>query len=66
MNFSSESFRDESAIPGRCAFCAPDPKTHAGLSDSRNPQLAWDDLPSGTKSLVLICHDYDVPSTCWA
>jgi Raf kinase inhibitor-like YbhB/YbcL family protein len=62
MNLSSESFRDEGAIPGRLAFCVPDPKTHARLSDNRNPQLAWSDLPSGTKSLMLVCHDYDVPS----
>ena len=62
MNLSSESFRDERAIPGRLAFCVPDPKTRARLSDNRNPQLAWSDLPSGTRSLMLVCHDYDVPS----
>ncbi len=62
MNLTSESFQDEKAIPGRCAFCVPDAKTHAALGENRNPQLAWSDLPQGTKSLVLICHDSDVPS----
>ena len=26
------------------------------------PHLAWSELPTGTKSLALICHDFDVPS----
>jgi Raf kinase inhibitor-like YbhB/YbcL family protein len=62
MKLTSESFRDMGPIPGRCAFGVPDPKEHLRLSDNRNPQLAWSDLPTGTRSLVLICHDYDVPS----
>ena len=32
------------------------------ISDNRNPHLAWSDLPENTRSLVVICHDYDVPS----
>jgi Raf kinase inhibitor-like YbhB/YbcL family protein len=31
-------------------------------TDNRNPHLAWSDVPDGTKSFVLICHDPDVPS----
>jgi len=33
-----------------------------GFSDNVNPHLAWRDLPPGTRSLALICHDFDVPS----
>ncbi|HSW07805.1 YbhB/YbcL family Raf kinase inhibitor-like protein [Aquabacterium sp.] len=33
-----------------------------GFSDNISPHLAWSDLPAGTQSLVLICHDFDVPS----
>ena len=33
-----------------------------GFSDNLSPPLAWSDLPEGTRSLVLICHDFDVPS----
>src|SRR5690606_5794767 len=62
MRLYSESFNDMGPIPARCAFCAPDPKSHVTLSENRNPHLAWDGLPAGTKSLVLICHDKDVPS----
>ena len=62
MKLTSISFRDSQRIPGEFAFCAPDPKSHVTLSGNRNPQLAWSELPAGAKSLVLICHDYDVPS----
>jgi len=31
------------------------------VSDNLSPPLAWSDLPAGTQSLVLICHDFDVP-----
>jgi len=62
MKLTSSSFSDGRRIPAEHAFCAPDPKSHVTLSKNRNPQLAWSDLPAGTKSLALICHDYDVPS----
>jgi Raf kinase inhibitor-like YbhB/YbcL family protein len=62
MKLTSESFADMSKIPGRCAFAVPDAKNHFRLSENRNPQLAWSGLPAGTRSLVLVCHDRDVPS----
>jgi Raf kinase inhibitor-like YbhB/YbcL family protein len=55
-------FGDGQKIPVECAFCAADPKDHAKLSQNLNPDLSWSDLPAGTKSLVLLCHDPDVPS----
>jgi Raf kinase inhibitor-like YbhB/YbcL family protein len=62
MKIISSSFRDNGIIPVEYAFCAPDARTHCTLGANRNPQLAWSDVPAGAKSLVLICHDYDVPS----
>jgi Raf kinase inhibitor-like YbhB/YbcL family protein len=62
MKMSSQSFVDNGVIPAEFAFCAPDAKTHVALSRNRNPDLSWSDLPAGTRSLALICHDYDVPS----
>ena len=62
MKLTSESFADRGAIPGRCAFAVPDPGSQIRLSDNRNPQLAWSGLPARAKSLVLLCHDRDVPS----
>jgi Raf kinase inhibitor-like YbhB/YbcL family protein len=62
VKLNSSSFSDGAAIPAEYAFCAPDPKTHATLSSNRNPHLAWTEVPMGTKSFALICHDPDVPS----
>ena len=62
MKLASTSFADGQPIPGDCAFCVPHEGDHACLGANRNPHLAWTDLPAGTKSLVLICHDPDVPS----
>lgn len=33
-----------------------------GFSANLSPPLAWADLPAGTASLVLVCHDFDVPN----
>jgi len=62
MQLQSSSFAAGAAIPGEFAFGVPDPKSHVALSRNRNPQLSWSGAPAGTKSLVLICHDPDVPS----
>lgn len=62
MELWSDSFKDGESIPGEFAFCVMDPVSHVTLSANKNPHLAWSGLPAGTQSLVLICHDYDVPS----
>jgi Raf kinase inhibitor-like YbhB/YbcL family protein len=62
MKIWSDSFADGSAIPGDYAFCVIDPANHVRLAGNRNPHLAWGDVPAGTRSFALICHDPDVPS----
>ena len=62
MKLTSESFVDGGVIPVEFAFGRIDPKQHVALSDNRNPHLAWDGVPPGTRSFAIICHDYDVPS----
>lgn len=62
MKLSSNSFVDGQPIPGEYAFCVPDSENHVALAPNRNPHLAWSELPAGTRSLVLICHDPNVPS----
>ncbi len=69
MKLRSDGFRDGEAIPTRYAFgrCKaggselPDHERFE-LSDNRSPHLAWEDVPAGTKSFALICHDPDVPT----
>ena len=62
MKLTSTSFSDGQRIPGDFAFCTPDPAHHVCLGRNSNPHLAWSDVPPGTQSFVLICHDPDVPS----
>ena len=63
MRLRSDSFQDQHVIASDFAFCKPAAVGHVSLSDNRNPHLAWDEVPQGTRSLVLICHDPDVPSS---
>jgi Raf kinase inhibitor-like YbhB/YbcL family protein len=62
MKLISSSFADGQTIPDDFSFCNPDPAHHVCLGKNLNPHLAWSDVPPGTKSFALICHDPDVPS----
>ena len=62
MYLRIEEFEDQHAIPGDLAFGVIDAKKHVRLSANRNPTLEWNALPAGTRSLVLLCVDVDVPS----
>ena len=62
MKLTSHSFEDGQPIPGEFAFAIPAAQQHVALSDNRNPQLEWRDVPTATQSFVLVCHDPDVPS----
>ena len=62
MRLWSDSFTDGGIIAPQCAFAVIDPASHVRLSNNCNPHLAWDDVPHGTRSLVLVCHDPDAPA----
>ena len=62
MKLISNSFSEGQKIPGEFAFCTPDPARRVCLGNNSNPHLAWSEVPAGTKSLAVICHDPDVPS----
>lgn len=62
MQLISQSFLDGQEIPGAFAFAVPDAAAHVALSSNRNPHLAWSEVPEGTRSFVVVCHDPDVPS----
>ena len=57
MRIRSDSFRHGKPIPAEFALGAPD-----GFGGNRNPHLAWDDVPVGTRSFVLMCIDTDAPT----
>ena len=62
MKLWSDSWANGDRIGARYAAGRLDAQGGVGFSDNVNPHLAWGDLPGGTRSLVLICHDFDVPS----
>lgn len=62
MKIWSHSFKEGAPIPGDNAFAVPDAASHVRLAGNRNPHLAWEDIPPGTASLVLLCIDGDAPT----
>ncbi len=62
MKVLSQSFDHNGEIPEEFAFAKPDAANHFALSHNRNPALAWDGVPTGCKSLVLIVVDPDAPT----
>lgn len=61
MRIWSDSFADGGRIPAAYAFAAVDTVKRVQWSGNRNPHLAWDDVPHGTESLLLLCIDGDAP-----
>ena len=57
MRIHSESFEHRQPIPAEFALGAP-----GGFGGNRNPHLAWDDAPAGTRSFALLCIDTDAPT----
>lgn len=62
MKIKSNSFKDGDMIPGDFAFAVQNVETHIQLSSNLNPHLAWEEIPEGTRSFVVVAHDPDVPS----
>jgi Raf kinase inhibitor-like YbhB/YbcL family protein len=62
MELWSESWTNGDRIPERFAAGRLLDDGGVGFSDNLNPHLAWGHLPEGAASMVLICHDFDVPS----
>jgi Raf kinase inhibitor-like YbhB/YbcL family protein len=57
MRLSSTSLQNGHPIAAE--FAAGDA---AGFAPNRNPQLAWSEVPEGTRSFALLCVDPDVPT----
>jgi Raf kinase inhibitor-like YbhB/YbcL family protein len=57
MRIRSDSFEHRGRIPAEFALGAPD-----GFGGNRNPHLAWDEVPDGTRSFALLCIDTDAPT----
>jgi len=62
MKLWSESFERGASMPEALAFGRRDAAGQIELAGNRSPHLAWSGIPSEARSLVLVCHDPDVPS----
>jgi len=62
MKLWSDSWINGERIPTKYAAGKPDVAKGVTFSDNLSPHLAWSEVPAGTKSFALICHDFDVPS----
>jgi Raf kinase inhibitor-like YbhB/YbcL family protein len=62
MKLWSDSWINGEPIPARHAAGRLDGTGGVGFADNLSPPLAWSEVPDGTLSFALICHDFDVPS----
>ena len=62
MKLGSDSWANGDRIAARYAAGRLDGEHGVAFADNLSPHLAWSELPAGTQSLALICHDFDVPS----
>lgn len=51
LRLTSPAFTQGAAIPAR----------HTGEGEDLSPELFWTEVPAGTRSLAVICHDPDAP-----
>jgi Raf kinase inhibitor-like YbhB/YbcL family protein len=61
MQLRSDNFDNGRPIPAQFAFGKR--ANPFALSDNHSPHLAWKNAPSATRSFVLTCVDFDVPSS---
>jgi len=60
MKIRSDSFEQGKPIPPEFAMGAREGAD--GFGGNRNPHLAWDGAPAGTRSFALLCIDTDAPT----
>ena len=58
MQLHSDSFQHRQPLAPDFALGAPG----GGFGGNRNPHLAWDGVPAGTRSFALLCIDTDAPT----
>ena len=63
IKITTDAFKEGECIPAKFAFCSFTADMKVEMGKNINPNFTWTDIPEGTKSLVLICHDSEVPTS---
>lgn len=63
MKITIDDWANGAPIPEKFAFGKIPTEGRFALAENVNPAVAWADIPEGTKSFAVICHDPDVPSS---
>lgn len=61
MRIHSNSFQNRQRLAAEFAAGQANADGYA-FAPNRNPHLAWDEVPAGTRSFALVCIDPDVPT----
>lgn len=51
LKLRSTAFQNRGSIPSK----------HTGEAEDVSPQLSWSNVPAGTRSFAVVCHDPDAP-----
>ncbi|HEX5314345.1 MAG TPA: YbhB/YbcL family Raf kinase inhibitor-like protein [Gammaproteobacteria bacterium] len=62
MRFTVEGLVDGDWLPDQFAFGVAHASERMRLGPNRNPGVHWSGEPAGTRTLVLLCYDDDVPA----
>ena len=62
MQLRSDSFESGQRLPAQFAAGQVHADGSVGFASNRNPHLAWDGVPAGTRSFALLCIDPDAPT----
>jgi len=62
LQFEVVGFENGGTIPDSMAFCVPAATGNVTFGSNTNPELKWSQVPEGTKSFAIVCHDSEVPT----
>src|SRR5690554_112378 len=62
MKVKFDGITEGQPVPEKFAFGVYSDEDHMSFGPNRNPEVSWENLPEGTRSLAVIMYDSDVPS----
>jgi Raf kinase inhibitor-like YbhB/YbcL family protein len=63
IKITTNAFKEGEKVSAKFAFCSLTSDLKVEMGQNINPKFSWTDIPEGAKSLALICHDSEVPTS---